>query len=251
MIRIKTESELERMRAANGIAARVRNAISEKIAPGVSTEEIDLYANELIEKEGGVSAFKGYRGFPGHICISVNDEVVHGIGRADRIIQMGDVVSVDCGVRYEGFIGDTARTVMVGVTDPEIINLVEKTKKALYAGISAAIDGNRVGDISHAIEQASEGSGLAIVKEFVGHGVGHELHEDPQIPNFGRPGRGPRLKTGMTLAIEPMLNLGTGKVEIMEDGWTVLTRDRKASAHFEHTVAVMPEKAEILSKPIF
>jgi methionyl aminopeptidase len=251
MIRVKTEEELQRMRVSNRMAASVRDRIADKIAPGVSTAEIDLYANELIEKEGGVSAFKGYRGFPGHICISVNDEVVHGIGRQDRIIQMGDIVSVDVGVRFDGFIGDTARTIMVGVTDPEVIQLVETTRLALYAGIEAAVDGNRVGDISHAIEQAAEGSGFSIVREFVGHGVGHELHEDPQVPNFGKPGKGPRLKTGMTLAIEPMLNMGTAKVEILSDGWTVLTRDRKPSAHFEHTVAIMPEKAEILSMPIF
>ena len=252
MIVVKTPEDLVRMRAACRIAARVRDAVAQKVGPGVTTGELDAYAAELIGREGARSAFFGYRGsarqgpYPGHICLSVNEEVVHGIpGR--RRIQIGDLVGVDVGVRYDGFIGDTARTVMVGVTDPNAIRLSRAAEKALAAGIGQAVTGRRVSDISHAIEQAAVGMGFSVVRELVGHGVGREMHEDPQVPNFGPPGRGARLRAGMTLALEPMVNMGTWEVDVLDDQWTVVTRDRQPSAHFEHTIAVGEEAAEILT----
>ena len=246
MIIVKTPDEIARMRESGQMAALVLDELARKLSPGVTTQEIDDYARELIAKLGGRSAFLGYRGFPGHICISVQDEVVHGIGGRRRIA-MGDIVSIDVGITYGGFIGDTARTVMVGVTDPEIIRLVRTTEQALMAGIEKAVSGGRLSDISHAVEQVAVGAGFSVVRDFVGHGVGRSMHEDPQIPNYGPPGRGPKLRTGMTLAIEPMVNLGGPEVEVMQDGWTVLTKDRRPSAHFEHTVAICNEKAEILT----
>ena len=216
------------------------------MAPGLTTGDLDAYAAELIHELGGESAFLGYRGFPGHICSSVNDEIVHGIP-GERVIEIGDVVSLDFGVRYNGFIGDTAVTAMVGVTDPDVMRLIQVTEEALAAAIEQAVEGQRLSDISHAVERVAVAAGFSIVRDFVGHGIGREMHEDPQIPNFGPPNRGPRLKAGMTFALEPMVNMGCPEVEVMEDGWTVLTMDRKPSAHFEHTVAVGKEKAEILT----
>ncbi len=235
------------MRESCRMAAEVRDAVAEKIRPGVTTLELSEYAGRLITERGGESAFLGYQGFPGIICASVNEAVVHGVPD-ERAIEMGDIVSIDVGVRYNGFIGDTARTVMVGVSDPDIVRLVKTTEKALDAGIGAAVAGNRVSDISHAIEQVILKAGFSIVREFVGHGVGNKMHEEPQIPNFGQPGRGPVLQAGMTLALEPMVNLGTANVVVLEDKWTVVTKDRKPSAHCEHTIAVREGKAEILTK---
>lgn len=246
MIKIKTPEELDGMRRSGRVAATVRDAVAKAIRPGATTAELDDYARELIAQLGGKSAFLGYRGFPGHICSSVNDEVVHGIPGSRRI-QMGDIVSVDIGVEYGGFIGDTATTVMVGVTDPDVIRLVTITEQALEAAIEKAVIGGRLSDISHAVEAVALSAGFYVVRDFVGHGIGREMHEDPQIPNFGLPGRGPRLKAGMTFAIEPMINLGTEEVEVMGDGWTVLTKDRKPSAHFEHTVAISEGRGEILT----
>lgn len=246
MIIIKSPEEIARMRASGAVAAKVRDTLAKRLSPGVTTSEIDAYAKELMEKAGGRSAFLGYRGYPGHICISVNDEVVHGIPGSRRI-QMGDIVSLDVGVIYEGFVGDTAKTVMVGVTDPEVIRLVRVAEQALEAGISKAVDGGRLGDISNAVETVVEAAGFSVVRDFVGHGIGRSMHEEPQIPNYGPAGKGPKLRTGMTLAIEPMVNLGAADVEVLRDGWTVLTKDRKPSAHVEHTVAVMNGRAEILT----
>jgi methionyl aminopeptidase len=234
------------MRGACRMAAQVRDQVCAVIKPGVTTLELDEYARDLILDAGGKSAFLGYHGFPGHICVSVNDEVVHGIG-GPRRIQLGDIVSVDFGVVYDGYVGDTARTVMVGVSDPEVIRLVTVTEQALDAAIAKAVEGNRLSDISHAVEATATAAGFTVVRDFVGHGIGRKMHEDPQIPNFGQPGRGPRLKAGMTFALEPMINMGSAEVEVMGDGWTVLTRDRKPSAHVEHTVAVGEERAEILT----
>jgi methionyl aminopeptidase len=246
MIVIKSADELERMRASGHLAAVVRDDVASKVSPGITTMELSEYAGELIKKLGGESAFKGYRGYPGNICISVNDAVVHGIPSSRRIM-LGDIVSIDVGVKYEGFIGDTALTVMVGVTDTEAVRLVKVTEKALEAGIAMACEGKRVSDISHAVETVVVGAGFSVVREFVGHGIGKRMHEDPQIPNFGPPGRGAVLKAGMTFAIEPMVNQGRAGVEVQDDGWTVLTEDRKLSAHFEHTVAVTDGVAEILT----
>lgn len=247
MIIIKTPEELERMRASGQVAARIRDELARAMAPGVSTAELDDYARELLQKAGARSAFLGYRGFPGHICTSINHVVVHGIPGPQKI-QAGDIVSVDVGVVYEGFIGDTATTVMIGVTDPRLIRLVRVAEEALEKGIEKAVAGSRLSDISHAIEQVVVSAGFSVVREFVGHGVGRSMHEEPQIPNYGPPGRGPRLRAGMTLAIEPMVNMGRSEVEVLQDGWTVVTRDRLPSAHVEHTVAVMDGYAEVLTR---
>lgn len=246
MIIIKTPEELERMRVSGQMAARVRDELARAVSPGVTTGELDGLAQELIAKMGGRSSFYGYRGFPGHICASVNDVVVHGIPGSRRI-QLGDVVSLDVGVVYDGFVGDTATTVMVGVSDAEVIRLIRVSEQALAAGIAKAVAGGRLSDISHAIEQEVVRAGFSVVRDFVGHGIGRSMHEEPQIPNYGPPGRGPRLKAGMTLAIEPMVNLGGADVEVAPDGWTVLTVDRKPSAHVEHTVAVLDGQPEILT----
>ena len=246
MIVVKNAVDLEGMRASGQIAARVRDAVAKSVSPGVTTLELGDYAGELIKSFGAESAFLGYKGFPGQICVSVNEGVVHGIpGR--RRIELGDVVSIDVGVRYGGYVGDTATTVMAGVTDPDVVRLVRTTEQALAAGIAAARAGNRLSDVSHEIETVALRAGFTVVREFVGHGIGRKMHEDPQVPNFGRPGQGPKLKPGMTLALEPMVNMGCADVEVMEDRWTVVTKDRKPSAHFEHTVAVRDGEAEILT----
>lgn len=247
MIIIKNDADLEGMRESGRIAARVRDEVVRRISPGVSTLELSEYAGELIRGYGGAeSAFLGYRGYPGQICVSVNECVVHGIPGPERIA-LGDIVSIDVGVRYGGYVGDTATTVMVGVTDPNVIGLVETTRKALDAALGKAVAGRRLSDVSHAIESEASKAGFSVVREFVGHGIGKSMHEDPQIPNFGKPGRGPVLRAGMTLAIEPMVNMGASEVEVEPDGWSVRTRDRMPSAHFEHTVAVSNGKAEILT----
>ena len=203
-------------------------------------------ARRLIEERKARPSFLGYRGYPAAMCISVNDEVIHGIpGR--RVVRPGDVVSLDVGVLKGGFHGDCATTVMVGVTDPEVIRLVEATRRALAAAVAAARPGACLSDVSHAVQSIAEAAGCSVVRDFVGHGVGRHLHEEPQIPNYGRPGRGPALRPGMTLAIEPMVNLGKGGVDVLDDGWTVVTRDGLPSAHFEHTVAVLGEGSEVLT----
>jgi methionyl aminopeptidase len=247
MIILKSAAELDAMRHAGGIAGKVRDAVAAFISPGVTTRDISDYAGSLFERYGVKSAFLGYRGYPGQICVSVNEEVVHGIP-GDRLIHLGDLVSLDVGVICEGFVGDTAKTILVGVIQPAVLKLVDTAEKALEAGIRMAVEGGRLSDISHAIEQTAVASGFSVVRDFVGHGVGRTLHEDPQIPNFGSPGRGPRLRAGMTLAIEPMLNIGTNVVDTLDDGWTVVTRDRKCSAHVEHTVAVTKEGPEVLTR---
>ncbi len=246
MIILKTPKELDGMRASGRVAARVRDALAKAIAPGVSTSELDALARELMAKEGAKSAFLGYRGFPGAICTSINEVVVHGIP-GPRRVDVGDVVSVDVGVIFEGFVGDTATTVMVGVREPDVVRLVRVAEQALAKAVACARPGGRLSDISHAVEQEATSAGFGVVRDFVGHGIGRNMHEDPQIPNYGSPGRGPKLKPGMTLAIEPMLNLGGPAVEVLSDGWTVVTRDRKPSVHVEHTVAVTEQGPEILT----
>jgi methionyl aminopeptidase len=246
MIILKNEAELEGMRASGQVTARVRDAIAKAVSPGVTTKELSDYAGELIKKSGGESAFLGYRGFPGQICVSVNEEVVHGVP-GKRRIEIGDIVSIDIGVKYKGFIGDTATTVMVGVTDPKVISLVRATEKALEAGIAAAVAGKRVCDISSAVEHVAVEAGFSVVREFVGHGIGRAMHEDPQVPNFVSGGHREKLRPGMTLAIEPMINMGKAGVEVLGDGWTVVTKDKKPSAHFEHTIAIREDKVDILT----
>lgn len=246
MIIVKSPEEIGRMRKSGAIAARVRDSVIKRIVPGISTKELDEYAALVIAEHGAESAFLGYRGYPGNICLSINDEVVHGIP-AGRRIEVGDIVSVDVGVRYEKYHGDTAATVMVGVSDFDVLRLVATTEEALKAGIEQACAGKRLSDVSHAIESVAVRAGFSVVRDFVGHGIGKDLHEDPQVPNFGKPGRGPMLAVGMTLALEPMVNMGRAEVEVMSDGWTVRTVDRKPSAHFEHTVVVCDGSAEILT----
>lgn len=246
MIVIKNRDELQRMRKSGRVAACVRDELVRRVTPGVSTKWLDEEAAKLIESMGGRSAFLGYRGYPGNICISIDAEVVHGIP-CGRQIELGQIVSIDVGVIVEGYVGDTATTVMVGVTDPDVVRLVKQTEKALYEGLGMARTGSRVSDISNAIERTVRQAGFSVVRDFVGHGIGRKMHEEPQIPNYGPAGRGPKLKAGMTLAIEPMVNMGGYEVEVQADGWTVLTADRKPSAHFEHTVAVGEDGPEILT----
>jgi methionyl aminopeptidase len=246
MIIIKSAAEIEAMRRVNQMTARVRTALAEAVKPGMKTIELGNLAKEMIRELGGKSAFYGYHGFPGQICTSVNDEVVHGIP-GNRTLKDGDVVSIDTGISYGGFIGDTAVTVAVGNVDPEVQRLLDVTEASLYAGIEQAVEGNRLGDVSNAIQTVVEDAGFSIVRDFVGHGIGRDMHEDPQIPNFGKPARGPVLKAGMTLAIEPMVNIGDRKVRVLDDGWTVVTSDGAFSAHFEHTIAVGKKSAEILT----
>jgi methionyl aminopeptidase len=248
MIPIKTEQDLVGLRRSCLLAATLLHRVIAFIQPGRSIREIDQYAGELIKEHGARSPFLGYKGFPGHTCISINEEVVHGTPR-DRKVQYGDVVSLDFGVIYEGWVGDTAMTVAVGEIDPKTQRLLDITEKSLYLAIDKARSGNRLSDVSHAVESFVQTNGFSVVREFVGHGVGRTLHEEPQIPNYGPPGRGPKLKQGMTLAIEPMVNLGGSKVHILSDGWTVVTADGKPSAHFEHTVLITGGEPEILTIP--
>jgi methionyl aminopeptidase len=249
MIHIKKDHEIEAMRLAGGVSSTVLREVAAYVKPGMSTLEIDQYGGERIRHHGGKSAFLGYRDYPCNTCISVNEEVVHGLA-SQRRVQFGDIVSVDVGVRYEGFIGDNATTVVVGGCDPAVQRLMEVTEQALYDGLGQALAGNKVVDISRAIQGTAEANGYSIVREFVGHGVGKKVHEDPQIPNFDDGGRrSPVLKPGMTLAIEPMVNLGQRHVEMLEDGWTVVARDGLPSAHFEHTILVTDGEPEILTCP--
>jgi methionyl aminopeptidase len=246
MIVIKSSSELDAMRRVGRMTASVRNHLAAMVRPGITTLDLGNAAFELIRKLGGTSAFYGYHGFPGQICVSVNEEVVHGIP-GSRVIKEGDIVSIDTGITFGGFIGDTAITVAAGEIDDEKKKLLAVSQAALDAGVAKAVAGNRLGDISHAIQTVVEAAGFSIVREFVGHGIGRNMHEDPQIPNFGKPGHGPKLKPGMTLAIEPMVNIGSPKVKVLGDGWTAVTCDGSASAHFEHTVAVGVTAPEILT----
>jgi methionyl aminopeptidase len=246
VIPIKSGYEIDGMRAAGRAAASVLGRVAELVRPGISTRDLDSAAADYMIDEGCSSAFLGYRGFPGHACISVNEEVVHGIG-GERRLQEGDVVKIDIGVVKGKWIGDNARTVAVGLVSEEALRLIEATSEALRLGVAAARAGRRLGDVSAAIQSLVESRGFSVVREFVGHGVGRNLHEEPQIPNFGKAGTGPRLKAGMTLAIEPMVNVGRAGVRILGDEWTVVTSDGKLSAHFEHTVLVTRDEAEILT----
>jgi methionyl aminopeptidase len=246
MIPIKKGADIEGMRKSCRAVSEILDHLSSMVQPGVTTGEIDAEAARLIKERGGKSPFLGYRGFPGHICISVNDEVVHGIG-GSRKLNYGDIVKLDVGILLDGWVGDTAVTVPVGAVSPEVELLLQQTDAALYLGIEKARAGNRLGDVCSAIEKHVTQNGYSVVREFVGHGVGRKLHEEPQIPNFGKAGTGPLLKAGMTLAIEPMVNMGKCDVKILKDGWTVVTRDAKPSAHFEHTVLVTEDEPEILT----
>ena len=247
MIPIKTPAELDCMRTACRLSARILAEMAAQVRPGTTTGELDAFAAGRMQALGVKSAFFGYGGFPGYTCISLNEEVVHGIP-GPRVINAGDLVSLDLGVVAEGFIGDNATTVGVGAVDAESVRLCEVCAAALAAGIAAARAGRRLSDVGHAVQTVAEAAGFGVVRDYCGHGVGRKLHEEPQIPNFGEPGRGPLLKPGMTLAIEPMINQGTFAVETLPNRWTVRTCDGKRSAHFEHTVLVVAEgPAEILT----
>ena len=234
------------MRQAGRIVATALGVLTEKLRPGMKTKELDIIASEEIEKLGAKPSFKGYRGFPASLCVSVNDEIVHGIPE-ERILDEGDIVSLDLGAIFMGFQGDAAVTVGIGQISPQAIDLIETTRGALNAGIAAAVSGARLGDISAAIQNYAESKGYSVVREYTGHGIGREMHEEPQIPNFGVPGTGPALKKGMTLALEPMVTIGDWRTRIGDDHWTVLTADGSLSAHFEHTIAITNGEAEVLT----
>lgn len=248
MIPIKSDREIDKMRVAGRAAREILEAVSSLIRPGVTTGEIDQAAADFMAEKSCKSAFLGYRGFPGHICISVNEEVVHGIG-GPRRIQYGDIIKIDIGVIKDGWVGDTATTVPAGVVDEKVQRLLRVTEEALTLAISHALSGRRLGDLCAAIESEVTANGYNVVREFVGHGVGRKLHEEPQVPNYGRRGSGPKLKPGMTLAIEPMVNMGVSGVRVLGDKWTVVTADNKPSAHFEHTVLITKGEPEILTCP--
>lgn len=236
------------MREAGRIVCEILDELEKAVAPGVTTWELDALAEKLIHQKGARPAFKGYHGFPACLCASVNEEVVHGIPSKTRKLAEGDLMKLDFGVVYKGYFGDSARTVPVGKVSPEARALVEATREALRKAIGAAVPGNRIGDIGHAVQSHVEGRGFSVVRDFVGHGIGKKLHEEPQVPNFGRPGQGMKLRPGMVLAIEPMVNAGTHEVQVLDDDWTAVTLDRKLSAHFEHTVLVTDGGPEVLTR---
>jgi methionyl aminopeptidase len=237
MIILKTADEIEVMAKAAKLVAETLEALKREVRPGVTTEDLDRLAEDFIRSRGGVPAFKGYRSYPKTLCASVNDQVVHGIP-SKRVLKEGDIIGLDLGAIVEGFYGDSAVTVPVGRIDPKSEELLRVTEEALYKGIEQAVVGNRLSDISHAVQRHVEAAGFSVVTEFVGHGIGRRLHEEPQVPNYGQPGQGPRLQVGMVLAIEPMVNVGGSEVRVLDDQWTAVTRDGSRSAHFEHTIAI-------------
>ncbi|MDA8858244.1 type I methionyl aminopeptidase [Flavobacteriales bacterium] len=246
MIYYKTEEEIDLIRNSSLLVAKTHAEIAGLIKPGINTLALDTIAEEFIRDNGGVPAFKGYGGFPNTLCMSPNDQVVHGIPN-DRVLEDGEILSVDCGVVMNGYFGDSAFTYEVGDVDAETKQLLKVTKESLYKGIEMAISGNRIGDIGYAVQKYAESFGYGVVRELVGHGVGKSLHESPEVPNYGRRGRGAKLQEGLVIAIEPMINMGTRKIMQHNDGWTITTIDNKPSAHFEHTIVVRKGKAEILS----
>ncbi|MDX1671171.1 MAG: type I methionyl aminopeptidase [Balneolaceae bacterium] len=251
MIYLKSDSEIEKMRESAQIVSRTLAEVAKHIEPGVSTAKLDRVAEEYIKSQNARPAFKGYGSpnnpFPATLCVSLNEEVVHGIPSEERKLSEGDIVSIDCGVEKEGYFGDHAYTFVVGDCEEEVLKLLRTTLESLYKGIEQAVHGNSVGDISNAIQTHCEKQGYGVVRNLVGHGIGKSLHEDPSVPNFGKPGRGERLRSGTTLAIEPMITMGTWKVNTLHDGWTIVTADDSIAAHYEHDVVVREGKAEILS----
>jgi methionyl aminopeptidase len=247
MIFLKTDEEIELLRISNQIVAKTLAEMAKIIAPGISTEQLNKVADEFMRDNGAIPGFLGYSGFPKSICTSVNEQVVHGIPSDKVILEDGDIISVDCGAYKNGFHGDSAYTFCVGDVKPEIIHLLRTTKESLYRGIEQAQEGRRLGDLGYAIQSYCEERGYSVVREMIGHGVGRNLHEAPEVPNYGRKGNGMMLKSGMTIAIEPMINLGARNLVFEKDGWTTRTIDRKVSAHFEHSIAIRRGKADILS----
>ncbi|MFZ0369458.1 MAG: type I methionyl aminopeptidase [Halobacillus sp.] len=247
MISCKTPRELDIMREAGRIVALTHQELERNIRPGITTGELDKIADDFIRSMDAIPSFKGYNGFRGSICVSVNEELVHGIP-GDRVLDEGDIISIDIGAKYQGYHGDSAWTYPVGTVDDKTLDLLKVTETSLFKGLDEAIPGERLSNISHAIQSYAESKGYSIVREYVGHGVGKELHEDPQIPHYGPPNKGPRLKPGMVLAVEPMVNAGTRYVKTLPDRWTVVTKDGKMCAHFEHTIAITEEGYEVLTK---
>jgi len=250
MIYFKSKEEIELLRESSLLVGKTLAEVARIIAPGVKTIELDRLAEDFIRSNGAVPGFKGYNGFPFTLCVSVNEQVVHGFP-GERVLAEGDIVSVDCGVFMNGFYGDSAYTFAIGEVKPEVILLMKRTKESLYKGIEMAVDGKRVGDIGFAVQSHVEQFGYGVVRDLVGHGVGRNLHEKPEVPNYGKRGTGVKLKEGMVIAIEPMINLGVKNVVQESDGWTIRTSDRKPSAHFEHTIAIGMEKADILSSFLY
>jgi len=246
MIILKTPREIDIMREAGKIVALTHEELKKHVKPGITTKELDRIAEEFIQSKGATPSFKGYNGFPASICASVNAQVVHGIPN-DKPLEEGDIISIDIGAFYKGYCADAARTFPVGNISSEAAELIDAAKESFYESLKYSRLGYRISDISHAIQSYVESRGFSVVKSFVGHGIGQRMHEDPQVPNFGLPGMGPRLRPGMTLAVEPMVNQGTEEVEILEDGWTVLTKDRLLSAHYENTIAITEEDPLILT----
>lgn len=247
MIFLKSKDEINIMRRAGAIAAEVLYRLQESLKPGVTTDDLDRLAEQAIRRAGAVPTFIGYQGYPKTLCTSVNEEVVHGIP-GSRTLKEGDIVGIDVGVTFDGYVGDSAMTLAVGRISERDEALIRVTREALAAGLAAFQEGQRIGDISYAVQKVAEASGYGIVTDFVGHGVGRKMHEEPQVPNVGKPATGPRIKRGMVLAIEPMFNLGTGQVEVLKDGWTVVTKDRQRAAHFEHTAALTENGVEVLTQ---
>lgn len=247
MIEVKNDSELQKMREAGKVTAAVLKLMTELVKSGVSTWELDAAAEKTIRSFGATPLFLGYYGFPGSICASINEEVVHGIPKKDRILKSGDIISIDTGARLDGFCSDAAITLGVGKVSDEAQRLMDVTKKSLFKAIGQVKPGNRLGDVQHAVETFAKSNGMGVVRDYCGHGIGRNMHEEPSIPNFGTPGTGPLLEKGMVLAIEPMLTAGTFRVRELSDGWTVVTRDGSLAAHFEHTVAVTANGSEIFT----
>ena len=247
MIIIKAKHELDLMREAGKVNAYILNELQNLIKPGISTLEIDRFVERTVKKHGMIASEKGYCGYPASICVSINDEVVHGIPSKKRILRDGDIVSCDLVVEYQGYMADAARTYPVGNVSPEAAHLIKTAEKAFWNGIAYAKEGYRLSDISHAIQETVEGEGFGVIRDFVGHGIGSEMHEDPQMPNVGKPGKGPRLQSGMTLAIEPMITQGSWEVDILEDDWTAVTIDGGLAAHYENTVIITDGEPELLT----
>lgn len=248
MIILKTPQEIALIERASRVVALTIALLREQVKPGVTTADLDRLAEEFITGEGAVPAFKGYRGYPATLCTSVNEEVVHGIPSSRRRLEEGDIIGIDVGAIVEGYYGDAAVTLPVGRISDEAARLIRVTEASLAAGLAQVRAGNRLSDISHAVQTVAEDAGYSVVTDFVGHGIGRNLHEDPQVPNFGKPGEGPRLKEGLVLAIEPMVNVGGHEVEVLSDRWTVVTRDKSLSAHFEHTIAITPDGPKVLTR---
>ncbi len=248
MVILKSQAEIRKIAGACRVVAEILDGLKTKITAGITTADIEGFVDTEFKKKGAMAAFRGYRGYPSSVCVSVNDQVVHGIPSGSKRLKAGDIVSIDLGAILDGYYGDAAITLPVGDINPEAARLMDVTEKSLLRGIEKAVVGNRIGDISAAIQEYVEKNGFSVVRAFVGHGIGRSLHEEPQVPNFGRPGQGQRLKEGMTLAIEPMVNAGSADVRILEDEWTAITSDGSLSAHFEHTIAITKQGPQILTK---